>query len=170
MIPEPIHPAIVHFPIVLVVLLPLAAAIALISIKRGAEVRAAWLPVVGIAAALVASSWVAVKTGEQEEDLVERVVAESAIHEHEEAAELFLPLTVAGLLVVSAGLMRDRPGQIMRGVAVVAALGLFVAGYRVGHSGGELVYEHGAASAYATSIPTEGMPVDHDHEPERRSP
>ena len=39
MIPEPLHPAVVHFPIVLVVLLPLAAMTALLLIRRGEEAR-----------------------------------------------------------------------------------------------------------------------------------
>jgi uncharacterized membrane protein len=149
--PQPLHPAIVHFPIVLVVLLPIAAILALVAIRRGIRERSAWLPVVGIAAALAASAWLAVLTGKREEGVVERVVAESAIHDHEERAEFFSWLTVAGLVLVSLGLLEDRPGRVMRGVAVVAALGASVAGYRVGHSGGELVYEHGAASAYVDS-------------------
>jgi uncharacterized membrane protein len=148
MLPEPLHPAVVHFPVVFVVLLPIVALIGLFLIFRGGSARRSWIPVVALAAALTATSWVAVQTGELEEDTVERVVAESAIDEHEERAELFFPLTLAGLLVVSTGLLNGRPGQVMRGVFVAFALGLTYAGYEVGHSGGELVYEHGAASAY----------------------
>jgi hypothetical protein len=42
---------------------------------------------------------------------------------------------------------------------------LLVAGYRVGHSGGALVYTHGAASAYvdgATAVPKAGALVPAD--------
>lgn len=151
MITQPLHPAVVHFPIVFVVVLPIVAVIAIISIHRGAAVRPAWLPVIGIAGALALSSWLAVETGEDEEDAVEEVVPESAMHDHEESAELFFPLTIAGLVLVSAGLVKGRPGQLLRGAAVVGALGLSVAGYQVGHTGGELVYEYGAADAYARS-------------------
>lgn len=168
MIPQPLHPAVVHFPIVFVVILPLAAAVALWAIHRGAGPRRAWWPVVAVSAVLVASSWVAVQTGEREEDTVERVVAEAAIEEHEESAEVFLPLTVAGLLVVSTGLLAGLPGRIGRGVAVAAALGLVVAGYRVGHSGGELVYRHGAATAYATPASEVSAAYDDDHEDRER--
>jgi uncharacterized membrane protein len=149
MLPEPLHPAVVHFPIVLVVLLPLVALAALIIIKRGGSVRSSWLPVVALSAALAGASWLAVQTGEREEDVVEQVVAESAIHEHEERAELFFPLTLAAVLFVSAGLLQGRPGRVMRGASLALALGLMYAGYQVGHSGGELVYEHGAAKAYS---------------------
>ncbi len=151
MITQPLHPAVVHFPIVFVVLLPIVAIVAIFAIRRGAAVRSAWLPVTGIAAALVLSAWLAVETGEREEEIVEKVVAESAIHEHEESAEIFFPLTVAGLLLVSAGFLNGRPGRLLRSAAVIVALGLSVAGYQVGHSGGELVYEHGAANAYTLS-------------------
>ncbi|MDH3207545.1 MAG: hypothetical protein OEO79_13170 [Gemmatimonadota bacterium] len=151
MIPQPLHPAVVHFPIVLVVLFPIAAIVALIVIRRGTDARSAWLPVVALAFALAGSAWVAVQTGEGEEEIVEEVVAESAIHEHEEAAELFLPLTFAALMLAAAGLVSGRVGQIGRPVATLGALLLVVAGYRVGHSGGELVYEHGAAQAYAAT-------------------
>ncbi len=151
MLPEPLHPAVVHFPIVFVVLLPIIALVGLIMIRRGSSVSSSWLPVVAISAGLVVSSWAAVQTGSREEDVVERVVAKSAIHEHEERAEFFLLLSVAGLLVVSTGLLKGRPGQVMRGASVALALGMTYAGYRVGHSGGELVYDHGAASAYSQS-------------------
>jgi hypothetical protein len=36
-------------------------------------------------------------------------------------------------------------------VTAAGALGLVAAGAQVGHSGGTLVYRHGAASAYATA-------------------
>jgi uncharacterized membrane protein len=149
MLPQPLHPAVVHFPIVFVVLLPIVAVAGIIIIRRGGSVKSSWLPVVAVSAALAATSWVAVQTGEQEEDTVEQVVTETAIHEHEERAELFFPLSLAGLLVVSAGLLRGRPGTLMRAASVALAVGLTYAGYQVGHTGGELVYEYGAASAYS---------------------
>ena len=117
MIMQPLHPVVVHFPIVFVVLLPIAAIVAIFAIRRGAALRSAWLPVTGIAAALALSSWLAVETGEREEEIVEQVVAESAIHDHEESAEIFFPLTVAGLLLVSAGLLNGRPGRLLRSMA-----------------------------------------------------
>lgn len=160
MIPQPLHPAVVHFPIVFVMLLPLVAVIAVVMIRRGTAVRLAWLPVVALAAGLSLSSWVALETGEREEEVVEEVVAESAIHDHEEAAELFVWLTAGGLLLALAGLITGRGGAALRTATIVAALGLTVAGYRVGHSGGSLVYEQGAAVAYTGGSPTSGAEDD----------
>ncbi len=57
-----------------------------------------------------------------------------------------LPITAAGLL--GAGW-----GFAARGLSVVVALALLGAGGLTGHSGGELVYRHGAAAAYADAGP-----------------
>jgi uncharacterized membrane protein len=144
----PLHPLVVHFPIVLSVLLPISAVVALWAIRKGTTARWAWALPVAVAAALTVSAWVATETGEQEEDRVERVVAERAIHGHEEAAERFLVLSGVLLLVAAVGLAPRTVGEAARLLTAVAALGLLAAGVQVGHSGGELVYRHGAASAY----------------------
>lgn len=148
MLPEPLHPAIVHFPMVLVVLLPVVAVVALWAIRRGAVASRAWLVPVVVAGALTFTSWLAMRTGESEEDRVEAVVSERAIHEHEEAAERFLVLSGVLLLIAGAGLLRDTIGTSARLLATVGAFGLVLAGIQVGGAGGELVYRHGAASAY----------------------
>ncbi len=145
----PANPAVVHFPIVLAVLLPIAAASAIFAIRRNAPRRPTWIPVVGIAAALTLSSWIAVETGHDEEEAVENIVPASALHDHEKRVEVFFPMTVVVLLIVSAGLSKGQAGNVFRVVAVVGALGLMILGLRVGNSGGELVYVHGAAGAYS---------------------
>ena len=99
LIPNPLHPAVVHLPIALAVLVPLVAIAALVFIRRGARARTAWGISVAALAALLLSGWVSLQTGEQQEERVEDVVAEQAIHGHEEAAELFL-MTTAGVLAL----------------------------------------------------------------------
>ena len=44
MIPEPLHPAVVHFPIVIAIFLPLVALAALAYIRRGVDGRRAENP------------------------------------------------------------------------------------------------------------------------------
>lgn len=149
MLPDPLHPALVHFPIVFGMLLPVVALVTVAFIRKGAPARTSWVWAVLLSAALAASAWLAVETGEDQEEAVERVVAEAAIHEHEEAAELFFRLSAVSFLVFAAGLAAGRTGAAARYASVALALGLVVAGIRVGGSGGDLVYEHGAASAYA---------------------
>jgi uncharacterized membrane protein len=153
MLPDPLHPAVVHFPIVLMFLLPLAALAALWYGRKHSERRGAWVLTTALAGALTLSAWVAVETGERDEEGVEQVVPEPALETHEEAAERFLLLSAGVLVIAGAGLLHGRLGSAARLATTAGALGLVAAGAMVGHSGGELVYRHGAASAHATAGP-----------------
>ena len=148
----PLHPLVVHFPIVLAVLLPISVVIALLVIRKGATPRRVWSVPVAVAAALTLSAWVATQTGESQEDRVERVVARGALHGHEEAAERFLVLSGVLVVVAAAGLARGTVGHAARLVTAAGALGMVAAGVQVGHSGGLLVYREGAASAYTGPV------------------
>ena len=150
-LPSPLHPLFVHLPIALTLLVPAFAVGALVAIRRGTTPRRAWGITVALLALLVGSSFAALKTGEREEEVVEDVVAESAIHGHEEAAEAFLLATGVVLLVGAAGLLNGRLGTVARGVATAGTLALVGAGWQVGHTGGTLAYREGAAGAYATA-------------------
>lgn len=108
MLPDPIHPAVVHFPIVLAVLLPLVAAGAFLLARRGTHIRTAWPGVVTGAALLAGSSWLAIETGEQQEDKVEGVVGDATLETHEERASLFLYLAAGTLALATLGLARGR--------------------------------------------------------------
>lgn len=149
-LPFPLHPAIVHFPIVLSVLLPFFAVGAMWAIRRGARPRMAWGVTTALFAALSLSSWVAVQTGEQQDERVEEVVAEAPLETHEEAAEAFLLFSLGMLGVAAVGLVPGKVGTGARLLGTLGSVALLGAGYRVGHSGGELVYQYGAASAYTT--------------------
>lgn len=146
----PLHPVVVHFPIVLAVLLPISAGWALWAIRKGTTPRRAWSVPVAMAVALAISSLVAVKTGEAQDERVEGVVAEQPLESHEESAELFLSLSTGLAVLVAAGLVRGRTGGVARMLGSVGAAGLVALAVYVGHSGGRLVYEHGAASAYTS--------------------
>jgi uncharacterized membrane protein len=161
MLPNPLHPAIVHFPIVLMMLLPVAAGVALWTIRKGVRPARAWLVPLAFATALAFTSWLAVETGEQQEGRVEKVVSEAVIDGHAEAADRFLVLSLVVTALVGLGLVRGKFGATARAVSLVAAAGLVVAGYQVGHSGGQLVYQHGAASAY-TGVTKAIEPGDRD--------
>jgi uncharacterized membrane protein len=149
-LPSPLHPLMVHLPIALTVLVPLFAIGDLWAIRRGVAFKRAWGFAVGMLALLFVSAWLALQTGQLEEERVEDVVAESAIETHEEAAEGFLLFTGAVLLIASAGFLRGRYGSIARGAATLGTVALVGAGYNVGHSGGNLVYREGAGMAYAS--------------------
>jgi uncharacterized membrane protein len=148
MIPDPLHAAVVHFPVVFAMLLPLVAVVALVAIRRGGSIRQWWGITLVVMLGLAVSSFAAVRTGEAQEDRVERVVAEHPLHTHEEAGERFLLLTGVLLVIGAAGLLPKRAGAAFRLIGAAAAAGVMVAGWQVGHTGGELVYRHGAAAAY----------------------
>jgi hypothetical protein len=90
-------------------------------------------------------------TGEGEEDRVEAVVPDGALHRHEEYAEQFV--WAAGITLVFAGLVlvvRQRPvTRALISATVAGSVIVAAAGVRVGRAGGELVYVHNAGAAYA---------------------
>lgn len=155
--PNPLHPAVVHFPLVLSVLIPFVAAVALFVSRRPGAGRGAWIGLTVMAALLVGSTWLAIETGQQQEDVVERVVSERLIQGHEEAAEGLLLGSAILTAVILLGLAPARVGRGARWLSVPTGLVVLVLAVRVGDLGGKLVYQHGAASAYVTSAGTGTM-------------
>lgn len=148
MLPDPLHPAVVHLPIALAVLIPGFAVLGLVAIHKGVVPARSWALIVLLQILLVGSGWLALETGEHEEERVERVVAERFIEAHHEAAERFLVIAGLGLLACGAGLLPGRRGGWGRMAGTLVTFGVLAAGISAGHLGGELVYTHGAAGAY----------------------
>lgn len=145
MLPDPLHPAVVHFPIVLMAFLPLAALGALYAVRRGVAPFRAWLIPAALAGMLTLSAWASLETGQDQEERAEDVVGEQRLETHEEAGERFLIFSGIVFALSAAGLVGGAAGRGARAVATVATLGLLVAGYQVGHSGGNLVYGDGTS-------------------------
>ncbi len=147
------HPKIVHLPIALGVLMPPVALGVLLAWWRGRLPRQTWIVVIALQATLVGTGFLALESGEADEEIVERVVAEAPIEAHEEAAEVFFwaSVGVLGLMLVG-GLLPRRAARLS--VATAAVLGTLVVlglGYRTGEAGGQLVYRHGAAQVHVHS-------------------
>lgn len=148
----PLHPMLVHLPLALGVLMPVVTAGLLAAWWRGLLPRRAWWGAVLLQGALVLSGVAALRSGEAEEERVEAVVPESAIEAHEDAATGFVVASAVVLvLAIGVSLLRDEP-TARNAAAVVTAgtLAVLYLGFRTGHAGGDLVYEHGAGAAYAT--------------------
>jgi uncharacterized membrane protein len=145
------HPKVVHVPMALGVLMPLVSAGLLLAWWRGWLPRRAWLVAIGLQGILVVSGALAMRSGEAEEERVERVVTEAPIEAHEEAAERFVWASGGVLLVMllAAGLGARRAAAPVAAAATLGTLLVLGLGYRTGQAGGQLVYQHGAAQAYA---------------------
>lgn len=166
LLPNPLHPAIVHFPIVLILLGTIAALWAVFWRKHHLPLLAGILLTLGAVGA-----WVSVETGESDGGLVENrsPQAESLLDAHEDWAERTLAMAVAAAAMAIGSLVLFRFPRAARAVAVVAALAALGASYSVyetGHRGGALVYQHGAGVEYTSTFafPTEESEERHrDH-------
>lgn len=152
------HPKVVHLPMALAVLMPLIAGGLSLAWWRSWLPRRGWFLAIGLQAILLSSGIVGLRTGEAEEDRVERVVAERYIEEHEEAAEVFVWASggVLAVMILAAALGSRRSGLPIAAAATLGTLLVLGLGYRTGQAGGGLVYQHGAAQAYADPDPPSG--------------
>jgi uncharacterized membrane protein len=156
----PLHPAIVHVPLGLSLVLPLVAFGVTVGLWRAwISPRAFWM-VVALQAVVFGAGFVALETGEKEGERIERVVGKTRIHEHEEAAERFMVAAGVSLAVGIAGLFLMKREKALRWAAAGATAGTVAAAalaLSAGKAGGELVYLHGAAAVYAQPVgPTIG--------------
>lgn len=164
--PSPLHPFFVHLPLALAVVIPLLSLGILIAWWRDWLPGRAWAIAVAFQLLLAGAAFAAVQTGEVDEEHVEEIlVDEDPLEVHEERGESFFWATLVGLALMAAPML--IPGQKRKkGVAAVATLatvGVAALAVAVGESGGELVYEHGAASAYSAGASgADSAPEDHD--------
>lgn len=160
--PDPLHPALVHLPLGLALATPILAAGIALAAWRGLLPRRAWVAAVALQALLVAGGVAALVTGEREGERVEKVVGEEPVEAHEERAEAFLwtagavLAAAAAALVVPARAAAPLAALSLAGMVAVAALAI-----RTGKAGGDLVYRHGAARAYAPGEAGAAPEADH---------
>jgi uncharacterized membrane protein len=151
----PLHPALVHFPIALLLTGWLADLAGLIVKKSWLFHTAFLLLVLGTLGAVAA-----VRSGEAEED---RILETPAIHEvleeHEESGKLvmwfFLVSTAARAGMVWWG--KPRPGMHLIFV-LIWAVGLVLV-VRTAYYGGEMVFRHGAGVAAVEAATGSRAPV-----------
>lgn len=143
-LPDPLHPAIVHFPIVLI-LLGTVTAVAALVFPRAAL---AWFSaaILGFAAAgAVAATW----SGDEDEEKAEHAGAgvERVLEEHEAWAESSRNTAIIAMLAAGVSVFSLKRFPIFsRGAAALTAavsLGASWCVLEAGHYGGQLVYQHG---------------------------
>lgn len=184
-LPEPLHPAVVHFPIVLI-LIGAAVACAAVFLPRW---HLPWIAAVLLGLGGI-GAYVAVQTGDEEEEMVGKLppVAKQLLDAHEDWADrtqvvagiaAALALASAGLGTVIARRARresTRPAPApdsasstrsgttrlsiiaigARATAAVVALVACFFIYQTAHRGGELVYNHGVGVLAPPTAPSSG--------------
>jgi uncharacterized membrane protein len=167
---DALHPLIIHFPIALLLVVPVLIVVGLVARAekgRGWFLAALLLMVLG-----TASTYVAVATGEAAGQLADRTPAVSALLEHhEELAETvrlsFTVLTVvfAAILFVPT-LLRRQLRRATAAALTVVFLGFYGAGAlllaNTGHAGARLVHEQGV-TALMPAAPLPAGEVAHRH-------
>ena len=147
----PLHPKLVHIPLALAVLLPLLNVALLLAWWKKWFPRKTWLISACLHAIMTLSAFVAMQTGESNEHQAEKVVAKHEIHEHEEAAELFLFSTVGALILALIAAIAEKEQVALKMALGTTALSLLctVLAIEAGEHGGKLVYKYGAGRAFS---------------------
>jgi uncharacterized membrane protein len=161
----PIHPAIVHVPLVLALLSPIVLIWIAWHAWRAGATRRTWAAALALQAAIVAGGLAALRTGEAEEHRVEAVVLEEHVEAHERRAQVFVVGAAAVLVLAGVGFAAPRVTRVLLPPTLLAAVVVALLGVITGHAGGELVYRHGAASVYQDGTPPPPAPREkHDED------
>ena len=103
----------------------------------------------GLQLLLVGAGLFVKQTGEREARNARRVLVRGTIRSHAQAADYFVWLSGATLVIAGLGLvLRERQGRWAAITPTAATVVVAAAAVRVGHLGGELVYVKGAATVY----------------------
>lgn len=156
----PLHPVLVHLPLGLSFIVPLVAIGIWLAFERGRLPRAAFAILTALQLLLAASGLAAMLAGHRDEDRVEKVAGRRAVHEHEERGEAFVwTASAAAALGIALLLVPARAVRAMAALTVAGAITVAVLAFLTGKAGGEIVYRHGGAAAYAppsTAVPPAG--------------
>ena len=146
----PLHPVLVHFPIALLFVSVLFDLLSTRLSRESFREGALWLLGLGLTGGIAAAL-----AGGMAEDAAEKAgIAESLIERHEALAQA--TLVIMAILLLSRLLLRNRfSPRSFAAYLTVAAVGL-LALIATGHTGGDLVYKHGAG---VTTAPQAAQPI-----------
>jgi len=170
----PLHPAVVHVPLGLALVMPALFAGLLWAVYTNRLPRAAWLVGLVLQGFLLGAALVALRTGEQDEERAEARASEAQVDAHAQSARAFT--WAAGATFAAAGLalaLRARPRAFAgAGLAsVLASLAMLALGVQAGHRGAALVHSAPGMDAPAAPGEADGEPraatgssVEHDED------
>ena len=146
----PLHPAVVHVPLGLALVMPLLLAALLWAVLTDRLPGRVWLLTLVLQGVVLGAAAIALRTGEQDEERVEGRVGEARLEAHERAAHAFT--LAAGATFVTVGVAaalrnRRRPFALAGMTSVALSVAMLALGVQAGHRGGALV--HGVASVGA---------------------
>lgn len=173
--PLPLHPAVVHVPLGLAFVMPVLLAVLVWAIVTQRLPVRAWLIGVLLQGVVLGAAGVALRTGERDEDRVERRAGEARVEAHERAARAFTFAAGGTFIAAALGLvLRSRPRPFLAaGVGTVAlSIAMLGLGIQAGHRGGLLVHGGGGVDApgqgrgagEAQSLNRDRPDHDHDRE------
>jgi uncharacterized membrane protein len=155
----PLHPAVVHVPLGIAMILPLLAVGLTLAVWRGRLPRSALAVIAGLQLAVAAGGLVAMRLGHADERQAALTAPRAAIHAHEEAGEAFVWVAVAVLAVaVASVLVPARVAPALAALTTAGTLAVAALGVNTGARGGELVFHHGA-SVRAALAPDGAVPA-----------
>ena len=165
--PNPLHPAVVHFPIAFLLLGAAMAVLAVFLRRWHLPLFAAVLLVCGGAGAMVASA-----TGEEDAERIRDIseAGEEVLEHHEDWGEQARNIAVvAALLSIVAAFTTNRKavGLSFSILTALCALGAAYAVAQAGHYGGEVVYRHGAGIKAAPAQAASAEAKHGHHEPDK---
>ncbi|MCB1051218.1 MAG: hypothetical protein H6510_05920 [Acidobacteria bacterium] len=156
----PLHPLFVHLPLILAVLAPFS----LFGLWRMNRLQnqkwTRWI-LIGYCALLFGSSFLAMRLGEADEERVESIVTEQVIENHEQWGSA-LTWSAGILLVFAIGLLMKPQHNALWAGLVLFSFVPAVFTVLAGHSGAQLVYQHGAGQAYASTQNTPGAQLEQE--------
>ena len=157
------HPAIVHVPLGLAVVMPLLAGALTWAVWRGRLPRSALAIVAALQLVIVVAGFVAVRLGHADARQARQVATAEAVEDHEEAAETFWWASVVVLVAAAAGLVVPaRRAPALGALVTAGALAVAALGVSAGAKGGELVFRHGAGVLHAAGPGAAGGPAGPD--------
>jgi uncharacterized membrane protein len=142
-IPNPLHPALVHFPLVLTLvglLLDLAA-----RHQRGRNLEPAAPVLMALAGATAIAAWLSGRAAEQRAVVPAEAVALLERHEILGAAAMIAVVAVAAARIVLAA--QRRPAGRLAWIYLAAAAGAVLLVLVTAAAGGDLVFRHGVGTA-----------------------
>jgi uncharacterized membrane protein len=153
-LPDPLHPAIVHFPIVLL-LIGAAGAVVSVFTERWNVRKWTALLLIGGALGAFAATW----SGNQAKETVGTLTesAETLLDNHEELAETARNIAIfAGFVGLVSAFVKLKGSLRHMPTVATAVLSLICVCYIVAaaHLGGKMVYQHGVGTAsVANTVP-----------------